>query len=176
MGGGAVTLRPFTPDEFDTFWAAVADPDPSVAVGAMDPVVLRGRVATSGQLTERELLLAIEAGDRLIGSIQGYRTNLPDGVFGVGIQLFDGGDRGKGYGTAAVKALAVWLFEGFGARRLEAGTAADNAAMRAVLERVGFVQEGILRRWYPSADGLGVDCVQYGMTRDDYDEVKSTWI
>ena len=170
-----MTLRPFAPQEFDALWAAVADADATVAVGSMDPELLRSRVATSGQMTERELLLAIEAEDRLVGSIQGYRADLPDGVFGVGIELFDRGDRGKGYGTAAVKALTARLFDEFGARRLEAGTAHDNAAMRAVLERVGFEQEGILRGWYPSDDGDGIDCVMYGMTKDDYDEVRTRW-
>jgi ribosomal-protein-alanine N-acetyltransferase len=100
-----------------------------------------------------------------VGSIQGYRDGLPEGVFGVGIELFDEGDRGKGYGTAAVKALAGRLFDEAGARRLEAGTADDNAAMRTVLERVGFRQEGLLRCWYPSDDGRGIDRAMYGMTR-----------
>lgn len=168
-------LRPFTPQEFDALWAAVARADPTVAVGAMDPDLLRTRVATSGQLTEREVLLAIEAESRLVGSIQGYRDGLPDGVFVIGIELFDESDRGKGYGTAAVKALAMRLFDDEGARRLEAGTAHDNAAMRAVLERVGFLHEGILRGWYPSDDAEGIDCVMYGMTKHDYDEVKTRW-
>lgn len=170
-----MSLRPFQAAEFDALWAAVSGADPTVAVGAMDPDLLRTRVAASGRLTERELLLAIEAEGRLVGSIQGYRDGLPEGVFGVGIDLFDEGDRGKGYGTAAVKALASRLFDEAGARRLEAGTADDNAAMRAVLERVGFRQEGLLRRWYPSDDGPGIDCAMYGMTKDDYDEVKTRW-
>jgi RimJ/RimL family protein N-acetyltransferase len=67
------------------------------------------------------------------------------------------------------------LFDAEGARRVEAGTANDNAAMRAVLERLGFKQEGILRSWYPSEDGRGVDSVVYGMTREDYEEVRMTW-
>jgi len=44
--------------------------------------------------------------------------------------------------------------------------------MRAVLERLGFQHEGILRRWYPSVDGPGIDCVMYGMTRVDYEDAK----
>ena len=119
-----MTLRPFGPQEFDPLWAAVAGADPTVAVGAMDPELLRSRLETSGQLTER---------------------------------------------------LAARLFDEAGARRLEAGTALDNAAMRRVLKRVGFRQEGILRRWYPSDDGAGIDRVMYGMTRDDYEDVNTRW-
>ena len=170
-----MTLRPFDPAEFDVLWRAVTGADPTTAVGKRDPELLRARVETSGRMTERELLLAIEADGRLIGSIQGYRHELPDGVFGLGIELFDERDRGKGHGTAAVKELVARLFDRESARRIEAGTADDNAAMRVVLRRLGFQQEGILRRWYPSQDGRGVDCVMYGMTRDDYQDVKTRW-
>ena len=171
-----MTLRPFDPSEFDAFRRAVAGADPTVAVGKMDAELLRARVESSGRLTERELLLAIEADGRLIGSIQGYREGLPDGVFGLGIQLFAERDRGKGHGTTAVKALVACLFDREGARRVEAGTADDNAAMRAVLERLGFRQEGILQSWYPFEDGRSGDCVMYGMTQDDYEDVKPRWI
>lgn len=169
------TLRPFTSKEFDALWSAVVWADPTVGVGAMDPELLRSRIATSGQVTERELLLAIEADGRLVGSIQGYRDGLPEDVFGIGIELFDEADRGMGHGTAAVQALAARLFDDEGARRVEAGTADENAAMRALLEHLGFVQEGVLRRWYPSDDGEGMDRVMYGMTRDDYEDVKARW-
>jgi len=81
----------------------------------------------------------LEADGRLIGSIQGYRDGLPDGVFGLGIELFDERDRCRGHGIAAVKEIVARLFDREGARRVEAGTADDNAAMRAVLERLGFV-------------------------------------
>jgi RimJ/RimL family protein N-acetyltransferase len=168
-------LRPFDPSEFDALWNAVVWADPTAAVGPMDPELLRSRVRTSGVMTERELLLAIEADDRLVGSVQGYRDGLPDGVFGLGLEVFDEADRGKGYGTAAVQALARRLFDDEGARRLEAGTAVDNGSMRAVLRHLGFREEGVLRKWFPSDDGDGVDCVMYGMTKDDYEDVKTTW-
>lgn len=168
-------LRPFVASEFDVLWSAVAGADPTVAVGSIDPEQLRARVAASGQVTQRELLLAIEVENRLVGSIQGFREGLPEGVFGLGIELFDEGDRRKGSGTRAVKVLLTLLFENEGARRVEAGTAVDNEGMRRVLERVGFRQEGILRRWYPSDDDEGIDCVIYGMTRDDYEDVKTRW-
>ena len=86
-------LRPFVPDEFDMLWRAVVRPDPTAALGKVNPDVLRERVENSGCVTERELLLAIEADGRLIGSIQGYRDGLPDAVFGLGIQIFEERDR-----------------------------------------------------------------------------------
>jgi len=47
--------------------------------------------------------------------------------------------------------------------------------MRALLERVGFRQEGIRRRFYPLDDGAGVDCVLYGMTSDDFEGERTRW-
>ena len=175
IDGSLVRLRSFEPHEFEAVVRSVADAAPTVAVGDVDVEDLRNRLETSGELTDRELLLAIVSDGRLLGSIQAYRDGLPAGVFGLGIELFDGSDRGKGYGTEAVALLTAHLFDAIGARRVEAGTADDNAPMRGVLARLGFRQEGVLRGWYPSDDGAGVDCVMYGMTVDDYEEAKTTW-
>lgn len=149
-------------------WGAVSGADPTVAVGKPDADGLRTRVEASGRLTERELLLAVEAERRLIGSIQAYRKGVPAGVFELGIELFEERDRGHGFGAEAIALFVEHLFDSQGARRVEAGTADDNIAMRAVLQRVGFRQEGILRRFYPSDDDRGIDCAMYGMTREDF--------
>lgn len=173
--GRRVALRAFRPEEFDALWTAVRSAGQTVAVGAVDPVELRRRVEDSGRMTDREILFAIEAEGRLIGSIQGYRDHVPAGVFGIGIEIFEPADRGQGFGRESVALLVSHLFGLDGSRRVEAGTALDNAAMRRVFEVLGFVEEGILRRWYPSQDGRGTDCVMYGMTRDDWENVNDTW-
>jgi len=175
IDGRAVTLRPFAEDEFEAVVRSVVGAAPTVAIGDADADDLRSRLVTSGELTERELLMAVSADGRLLGSIQAYRDGLPAGVFGLGIELFDEADRGRGHGTEAVALLTAHLFDAAGARRVEAGTAEGNGAMRRVLSRLGFRQEGVLRRWYPSEDGAGVDCVMYGMTVDDYEEAKTAW-
>jgi len=96
-------------------------------------------------------------------------------VFGIGIELFDQVHRGKGYGTEAVAMLVRHLFEQEAARRVEGGTTPENAPMRRVFERLGFVEEGVLRERLPASDGGGADCVMYGMTRSDYEGVKERW-
>jgi hypothetical protein len=73
-----VRLRPFDPSEFDALWNAVVWADRAAAVGPMDPELLRSRVQTSGVMTERELLLAIEAADgRIRGSLPIISRNAP---------------------------------------------------------------------------------------------------
>ena len=100
--------------------------------------------------------LAIDQGGRLIGTIQA-RTRpaqtLPAGVYEIGVILYRPQDRGKGYGREAVELLTGWLFETSRAERVQAGTDAGNTAMRAVLERLGFQLEGIMRAYGVMTDG-----------------------
>jgi RimJ/RimL family protein N-acetyltransferase len=59
------------------------------------------------------------------------------------------------------------LFEEAGAIRVQAGTEVGNAAMRAVLERVGFRLEGVMRSFGTTGDGTPVDEAMYAMVRSD---------
>jgi len=52
---------------------------------------------------------------------------------------------GRGLATRAVRALARHGFDELGLVRVEARVEVSNAASRAVLERVGFRREGVLR-------------------------------
>lgn len=70
----------------------------------------------------------------------------------------------RGVGTAAA-ALAVDLcFGPLGLERLEATCRPENVGSRAVLEAVGFRQEGILRN-YLQVDGARRDHLLYGLVR-----------
>ena len=52
--------------------------------------------------------------------------------------------RDRGYATEAVDAAVGWALRQSGAARVEAETAAENAASRRVLEKCGFVPSGIM--------------------------------
>ena len=73
---------------------------------------------------------------------------------------------GKGIGTAALKAFAAWAFAEFNLRRLYAAVMVDNPASRRVLEKTGFVLEGILRQ-HALKDGVLKDQAYYGLLRDE---------
>lgn len=55
------------------------------------------------------------------------------------------GAQGRGLMTRSVKALVDFAFENLGLNRVEVRAATDNRRSRAVPERLGFVQEGVLR-------------------------------
>jgi RimJ/RimL family protein N-acetyltransferase len=175
LAGARVHLRPLRSEEFDMLRSARERADATVSPGSFGDDELRERIEHSGTLTGWGLALGIEADGDLVGQIQAYRAQLPRGVFGIGIELFDQDHRGRGYGTEAVAMLVRHLFDREEARRVEGGTTPDNAAMRRVFERLGFVEEGVQRQFLPAADGGGADCVMYGMTRNDYEGVKDHW-
>jgi RimJ/RimL family protein N-acetyltransferase len=147
-------------------------PDPELARPG-----LRRRVEHSGEYFEGEILFGIEADGRLVGEVQARHPEnaMPHGVFELGIGLFDAADRGRGIGTKAVAQITRLLFDKQGAHRVQAGTDVANAAMRAVLERLGFGAEGVMRGFMPMQDGPH-DYVLYAITSADYEEVKSRWI
>jgi len=73
---------------------------------------------------------------------------------------------GKGLGTAALNAFSGWAFAEFDLRRLYAAVMVDNLGSRRVLEKAGFVLEGILRQ-HALKDGVLKDQAYYGLLRDE---------
>jgi ribosomal-protein-serine acetyltransferase len=70
--------------------------------------------------------------------------------------------QGQGLVTRAVRALTTYGFEEVGLHRMTIKAAVENTRSRAVAERLGFVQEGVLREG--GNTGLGrVDLVMYGL-------------
>jgi RimJ/RimL family protein N-acetyltransferase len=73
--------------------------------------------------------------------------------------------RGRGVASRAVAALLDWLFAN-GVYRVEAVVRIGNAPSERVLERNGFVREGIKRR-YLLYEGTRVDATLFSRLRDD---------
>jgi RimJ/RimL family protein N-acetyltransferase len=168
----AVRLRPLRQDELETLWArwlasrVAADP----AGRRRARRRARRTVERSGTFHDGFLVLAVEAGGRLIGDVQARRPRyaMPSGVFELGIDLFDPGDRGRGYGRRAVEQLTDLLFAEHGAERVQASTAVHNAAMRTVLERLGYTFEGVMRAFMPTRDGHRDDYALYAVTKAEW--------
>jgi RimJ/RimL family protein N-acetyltransferase len=72
---------------------------------------------------------------------------------------------GKGIATAAARAMAKHAFANTEFTRLEAPVFAWNSASMRVLEKIGFVREGILKQSV-FKDGQLIDSVMYAKVRD----------
>lgn len=74
---------------------------------------------------------------------------------------------GKGYMHEALTALINYGFDALNLHRMEADTDPRNAASRRCLERLGFVNEGLLReRWIVNNEIC--DTSFYGLLRSDW--------
>ena len=84
--------------------------------------------------------------------------------------------RGHGYGSAALKKVAEYVFSLPEKKiRVEGHTRHDNFAMRKTFERAGFVKEGHIRKaWFSPKENSYYDAITYGMTREDFIEGTTT--
>jgi RimJ/RimL family protein N-acetyltransferase len=179
LRGEHVLLRAFRADEIDRAMVRMAggSSTPLVGEGHERERRRRQRLERSGARNDWEVLFAIEAGGLLVGDAQGRCSDsaMPPGVWEIGLELWDGADRGRGLGREAVDLLTSHLFSEQDAIRVQATTDVDNGPMRRVLERLGFGFEGVLRGFMPGPDGSACDYAMYGLTRDDWENVKDRW-
>lgn len=172
LQGKRVVLRPFRTDEIDwVMEARLKTGSGPVATTTPARERVRRRLENSGRLNDGWLDLAIEGEGRLVGEIDARHPEfaMPRGVYELGIAMFDDADRGKGFGREAVELLTSHLFEAGIAERVQAGTSLENTAMRTVLERLGFVNEGTMRGFMPADDGCGRDdFALYGVTKPEW--------
>lgn len=176
----AVILRRFRDDELDRLveitrgWPT----GDGIHWGTRDRGELQHKIEASGRWTDVSVLdMAIEVEGGLVGEIQARqpRHALPPGVFELGVEIYEAGDRGRGLGGAAIIAITAHLFDQEQAHRVQLSTDVENAAMRRCADRIGFGYEGINRGFMPTDDGPH-DYAMYGITKHDYGEVKARWI
>jgi RimJ/RimL family protein N-acetyltransferase len=111
--------------------------------------------------------LAVEVDGELVGDVQARAPKhaWPPGVCEIGISLFPEA-RGRGIGREAIEVFTAYLLDD-GVERVQASTALGNAAMRRVLEHLGFGFEGVLRDFAPAPEGGREDYALYAYTRPD---------
>jgi RimJ/RimL family protein N-acetyltransferase len=170
LTGATVRLRALTSEDIEPLVAA-REGDPSTFGPGGDDARERLRKQVERNLTlanDGFVELVVERDGEVVGDIQARapKNGFPPGVCEIGITLFSHA-RGRGAGREAVELFTGHLFEE-GVDRVQASTALDNAAMRRVLERLGYTYEGILRDYAPSGDGGREDYAMYGMTRRDW--------
>lgn len=106
-----------------------------------------------------------EDDDALVGGVT--LSNLRRGVAQMASLGYWAGERfsGRGYTTAAVRAVVRYAFEDLDLHRVEAACQPDNVASRRVLEKAGFTHEGAARA-YLKINGQWRDHLLFGLVND----------
>lgn len=171
LNGASVRLRPLKGEDLDWLVAAAGKPS---AFGEFEPFFvgeaesLKRRFEQDGLLSEDATRLVVEdrSGRRVgLAGIDGI--DLHSRVARISATILDPAERGKGFGTDAHRALVSYLFLHRGLLRVEAFVAAGNVAARAVMKRLGFVEEGVLRSRV-FAHGQRHDVVVFGLLYEEW--------
>ncbi len=80
-------------------------------------------------------------------------------------------EHGKGYGTEALQLMVDYLFLAKGIHRIQASTDPENTASQRILEKAGFVKEGISRK-SSFVRGEWRDEYRYSLLREEWKEPK----
>jgi RimJ/RimL family protein N-acetyltransferase len=166
-----VRLRPLVPDDAAALEAGYTETaDPYNWAGHRDAGWMTVAIEERRTLTdERGDLAVVDESDALLGDVSYYRVQTgpskTSSCWAIGISLLPE-HRGRGFGAAAQRELARYLFRTTAAERVEADTAADNVAEQRALERAGFVREGV-RRSYQWRDGAWHDSVVFAVVRGE---------
>lgn len=89
------------------------------------------------------------------------------GTAELGVMIGDRSVWNRGLAKDAVSVACRYAFDNLGLRRLTAGTPEPNVAMRRCFERLGFREEGRLRR-HVLFGGKAVDRVLFGLFPDEF--------
>jgi RimJ/RimL family protein N-acetyltransferase len=110
-----------------------------------------GRAQREG--TGIHLMLLDRATDRIVGSIGLFHADweVRSAELGYGVRS---DERGKGYASEALSAVARWALTEVGIQRAWLTANTDNVASIRVAEKAGFHREGTLRRAGLEDDGL----------------------
>ncbi|MEG0806458.1 MAG: GNAT family protein [Lachnospiraceae bacterium] len=97
-----------------------------------------------GFSSERFQMLMVEKEDQPIGLI--YLNFYREGLIMLGLVLTPNNCR-QGIGTKVFAFITEYLFENYPIVRIEADTDIRNKGAQSILERAGFQQEGLLRKY-----------------------------
>ena len=117
-----------------------------------------------------QLALVLKSDNTLVGNCGIRRKSGNDWEADLGYELSPQ-HWGNGYATEAAGALVAFGFRELGLERISSWCIADNIASARVLERLGFRQEGRLRR-NEFFKGRWWDTLLYALLRDEWDGIE----
>ena len=114
---------------------------------------------------KKAIQVAIERENTIIGVVDYHEIDLENDVGRVGYWLGEQYN-GNGYMSLAVMEMLKIGFNDFALNRIEIQCAKENVKSRAIPERIGFIQEGILRS-SEKVNGQYYDHVVYGLLKSE---------
>jgi len=167
------TLRPPRYEDVLPYTNFLADPDVAVWLDDSAQRPLSAARLEAILLREAWCLWSIECAGTLVGVTSLYEPDLSHGVARFAIVIGDRLRWGQGLGTEVTREVVRHGFTALGLRKINSDVLAPNAAALAIHQRVGFVEEGRLRRdaW---RRGRWVDRVLLSILGDEWRDLDKT--
>jgi RimJ/RimL family protein N-acetyltransferase len=173
--GDGVRLRPADEADVAQLVALAGRPDVADFLAATSPWAeeqLREAIAAGRQDPDegQPLLVEVElAGTwRFAGALGFSMANRRSRIAYLYGVMIDPAYRGRGLAEGAVRLLSAHLIRELGFHRLQLEVYGFNEAAQRVVERAGFVREGVRRKAY-WRHGAWQDGVHYGLVEEDLD-------
>jgi len=164
LEGEKVTLRTMEEEDAGIFTEIVNDSEVRKYLAIRKPMSKSDEEEFIDNLSEDNIHLSIYAEDELIGNI--VLKEKEEGVGELGIMIRPD-HHGNGYGTEASKLLITHGFQQLRFHRIYARVYANNEKSKAVWEKLGFTEEGLMRE-HIFVDGEFVDAHIYGLLEHEW--------
>ena len=112
--------------------------------------------------------MIIEADGRAVGDIDLFHIDQRSRNAVVGLGIWREEDRGRGFGTDALRTMLRWAFRHLNMHRIELSVEPDNGRAVRIYEKLGFVREG-LRREHHFDDGCMRDELIMGLLDREFE-------
>jgi RimJ/RimL family protein N-acetyltransferase len=173
--GDLVRLRAIAPDDWEHFYRWNEDSEAERSGYWIPPPQSKEAVRkwTEAQATARQeddnVRFAIETVDRvLVGTLNVNGADRRNGTFEYGISL--GREHwGHGYGADAIRVALRYMFRELRYQKANATVYAFNEGSLALHRKLGFVEEGRIRRNH-FTNGEYHDEFWFGITREEFEE------
>lgn len=167
-----LVLRPLSDNDVHALFAVWSDPEAMryfsfPAMQCLDQAKERVERALKRSADGEDLIFAVTSpttGD-VIGDCALFRPDAPNRRAEIGFSL-QRQHWGRGYMREAASALLDHAFGALGLHRIEADIDPRNEASAHLLERLGFVREGLLRERWRVGDEVS-DSAVYGLLEKD---------
>jgi RimJ/RimL family protein N-acetyltransferase len=168
LRGDRVDLHTVEADDVPFLQRLVNDPRVRETLGSVLPYSERQQTAWFESLDPDSFAFLVRADGDPVGYVE-LEDYFPAWSNAEVVGFIDPERWGNGYASAAVELLASYAFDTLGLHRLYAHAQASNPGSRAVLERVGFGEEGRLRD-HAYGGGERVDVLVYGLLAAEWRE------
>ncbi len=112
-----------------------------------------------------------EEDDRILGMVSLVNLDAVNRAAEIHIMIGQQGDRGKGAGTFAMKAMLEHAFLNLNLNRVELSVLATNERAIRLYEKLGFAHEGT-KRQARYKQGSYIDLRLYAMLKSEYEETE----